>query len=138
MFWMKFSLLVRGFLLIATLCGLLFFIVVKFSIIESRYECVGKIKNEDQDQQWPTTLFIKIQEYRGWVGLWNDRNIGRMFVEEPTQPYELFLITDKFEDQLRIKDMQGNTIGGFSTLSKTLELKWHGGDFTGRATLMSK
>jgi hypothetical protein len=138
MFWMKFSLLVRGFLLIATLCGLLFFIVVKFSIIESKYECVGKIKYEDQDQQWPTTLFIKIQEYRWWVGLWNDRNIGQIIVEEPTQPYEFFLITDKFEDQLRIKDMQGNTIGGFSTLSKTLKLKWYKGDFTGRGTLISK
>lgn len=61
-----------------------------------------------------------------------------MFIEEPTLRWEFHTINKKREDQLRIEDWDGSIIARFSTLSKTLEIKWNGGDFAGKGTLISK
>lgn len=133
---MKFSTLVRAFLLIVALCGLLFYVAANFSIKkESRYRCVGTLKYNDTET--PTTLYIKIQEYRWWVSLWNDTDIGTIYVEGPGSDLDSFYITDKSVWCLHLRDwdeIRGD--GRFFLLSNTLKVKWNGGYFTGIGTLI--
>ena len=48
----------------------LFLFVVNFSAVETRFQCSGEIASQNTRQQ--TTIFMKLDEYRWWVGLWSE------------------------------------------------------------------
>lgn len=99
---------------------LLFLVVVKFSTVEYRFECNGKISANGAAQ--PATVFLKLEKYRWWVGLWSD-SIGSAWVEKPNQTISYFGHVTEAGDQLQLWDSFGSTSnfsGIFSTLSRTL------------------
>jgi hypothetical protein len=49
---------------------LLIAFVANYSSAESGFECSGKLSSKEGSL--PTTLYIKLEEYRWWVGLWSD------------------------------------------------------------------
>lgn len=57
-----------GALLVAAIG--LFLIVVNFSAVETRFQCSGEISSHGNSQQ--DTIYMKLHEYRWWVGLWGD------------------------------------------------------------------
>ena len=129
---MKFLTPNQRWFLVASFCGLLVFILVKFSKIESRYECIGTLHYGDKI---PMTLNINIIENR-WAELFNEK-LGCVYVEEPGKPYDQFEITRKDLHVLILKHRNTTgSFGRFSTLSNTLEIKWNGGVFTGKGTLI--
>jgi hypothetical protein len=112
---------ILGGLLAFTL--LLFLLVANFSVVESRFECNGKITADGAEQ--PATVFVKLEKYRWWVGLWSDSS-GSAWVEIPNQTISYFGHVTEAGDQLQLWDSFGspsNISGIFSTLSRTLGVK---------------
>jgi hypothetical protein len=106
---------------------LLFGFVVKFSAAESRFECAGSFANDKTKRTVPA--FIKLHEYRWWVGLWSDSQ-GALWLEIPNETVEYFGDVTRTGDQLQIRE-KGKLVGGFSTLSKTLALNLSRGFYDG-------
>jgi len=61
---------------------LVFVFVVNFSAAESRFECAGGFTNDKSKRA--VTAFIKLHEYRWWVGLWSDSQ-GALWLEIPNE-----------------------------------------------------
>lgn len=102
---------------------LLFLFVANFSAVESRFECNGKITANGTEQT--ATVFLKLEKYRWWVGLWSDSR-GSAWVEVPNQTISYFGHVTEAGDQLQLWDSFGspsNFSGIFSTLSRTLGVK---------------
>lgn len=102
---------------------LLFFFVANFSEIESRYTCKGKITDKGVEQT--TDLFLKLQKYRWWVGLWSDSQ-GSAWIEIPNKTVAYFGHVTEAGDLLQFWDSFGtpqNFSGNFSTLSNTIGVK---------------
>lgn len=104
---------------------LLFLLVANFSAVESRFECNGKITANGAEQ--PAAVFLKLQKYRWWVGLWSDSS-GSAWVEVPNQTISYFEHVTVAGDQLQFWDSFGTAppskfSGIFSTLSGTLGVK---------------
>ena len=107
------------------LAALLFFFVANFSAVETKYECNGKITIDGAEQS--AAVFLKLQKYRWWVGLWSDSN-GSAWVEVPNQSSHFFGHITAAGDQLQFWDSfgaasPGNFSGTFSTLSGALMVK---------------
>jgi hypothetical protein len=101
-------------------------IVLNFSAAESRFECVGTFSIGKENG----TVYVKLQEYRWWVGLWSKADAA-IWVEFPNVTVEYFGDVIRVGDQLQIRDGLNNTKGTFSTLSKTLALLTYKGVFEG-------
>jgi len=102
---------------------LLFLFVANFSAVESRFECNGKITANGTEQS--ATVFLKLEKYRWWVGLWSDSH-GSAWVEVPNQTISYFGHVTEAGDQLQLWDSFGspsNFSGTFSTLSRTFGVK---------------
>lgn len=102
---------------------LLFVFGANFSVVESRFECNGKITASGGEQ--PAKVFLKLEKYRWWVGLWSDSS-GSAWVEVPNQTIAYFSHVTEAGDQLQLWDSFGspsNLSGIFSTLSRTLGVK---------------
>ena len=95
-------------------------ITITFSAAESRFECNGHITYKNEQQ--PTSLYIKIEEYRWWVGLWGDSD-GSLMLEIPNELLKYYSHIEEVGDQLQIHLDKGNLHGNFSKLSKILALK---------------
>lgn len=108
---------------------LLFAAVATFSAAESRFSCVGAISREAAPK--PITIFIKLNEYRWWVGLWSDSD-GDLHLEIPNESVEYFGHVVEVGDQLQIFDFDRKMQGNFSTLSKALALQTRRGFFDGK------
>lgn len=94
--------------------------VVKFSMVESRYECVGTLSSTDGDK--PLNLYLKLGTYRWWVGLWSNSD-GEAHTEIPNTHIGYFSNLKKVGDQYQIFDFEMNIKGNFSTLSSVLALQ---------------
>lgn len=93
---------------------------MKFSSVESRYECVGKLSSTDGEK--PLTVYLKLGTYRWWVGLWSDSD-GEIHTEIPNTHIDYFSNLKKVGDQYQIFDFRMNIKGNFSTLSNVLSLQ---------------
>lgn len=99
---------------------LLFIFVAKFSTAESRFQCPGEISSTDGSR--PVTVYLKLEEYRWWVGLWSESDAA-MHIEIPNTHIDYFGNVKKVGDQYQIFDSAKNPKGNFSTLSKTLAIQ---------------
>ena len=115
-----------GFLLLV-LVGL-YVIVVKFSAAESRYECSGQF-SADQEAV-PGTLFLKVAEYRWWVGFWSESDAS-LWLEIPNESVDYFSKLREVGDQLQVLGANDSIQGNFSRLSKALSLSTSKGFFVG-------
>ncbi|MDO8207750.1 MAG: hypothetical protein Q7T38_08025 [Gallionella sp.] len=113
----------------------LFLFVVNFSAVETRFQCSGEISPQNNSQQ--ATIFMKLHEYRWWVGLWSDSD-GSVWVEVPNRTVEYFERVIEVGDQLQIYDYQRNLKGYFSSLSKSLSIKTAAWSFDGTCKKVEK
>ena len=107
---------------------LLFLFVVNFSSVASSFECVGKTSTESGSQ--PATLYIKLEEYRWWVGLWSDSDAS-LRLEIPNTFVDYFGHVVRVGDQYQVFDFDKKLKGNFSTLSNALALSTPAGFFDG-------
>jgi hypothetical protein len=99
---------------------LLFLFVANYSAVESRYQCLGEVSSTDGSH--PVTVYLKLEEYRWWVGLWSESDAA-IHVEIPNTSVDYFGNVNKVGDQYQISDSAKNLKGNFSTLSKTLAIQ---------------
>lgn len=98
----------------------LFLFVVNFSAVEGRFECVGTITRAGNAV--PSTVYIKVTEYRWWVHLWSESD-GSLWLEIPGALVRYYATIKRYGDQLHILDGPDSLPhGAFSTLSNTLDL----------------
>lgn len=122
---MKVVKVLGGFVVAALL---LFVFVAKFSAVESRFQCPGEISSKGGSH--PVSVYIKLEEYRWWVGLWSESDAA-LHLEIPNTAFDYFGNVKRVGDQYQIFDSQKNLKGNFSTLSKTLALSTSAGLFDG-------
>lgn len=109
---------------------LLFQFVVNFSGVSSSFECAGEISSGENTE--PKTIYIVLDEYRWWVGLWSDSD-GNLQLEIPNETVEIYLHLVEVGNQIQIYyDSPNEMKGNFSKLSKTLALKGYFGFFDGK------
>jgi hypothetical protein len=101
---------------------LLFVFVANFSAVESRFQCPGKLSSTDGSH--PLTVFLKLEEYRWWVGLWSESDAA-IHIEIPNTYADYFSDVKKVGDQYQIFDSSQTIKGNFSTLSKVLAINLH-------------
>ena len=119
----------------AVIVILLFAFIVNFSSVESRYQCIGKITVKDASIS--KTAYLKIGQYRWWIGLWG-KSDGVLWIEIPNENIEYFGDIVKVGDQLQIYDHQKNLKGYFSTLSNTLSVFLGEKTFDGSCNILEK
>ena len=117
------------------LVALLLAVVINFSETETRYECRGTITREDTARE--ITAYIKLKEYRWWVGLWSDSH-GNLWLEIPNEFVVNFGNIRENGDQLQILDYTGKLEGIYSRLSGTLALNSVGGFIDGKCVRIEK
>ena len=108
--------------------ALLFMVAAKFSAVESRYKCAGSFAEGEQRES--LTVFLKLFEYRWWVGLWSDSD-GAAWVEVPNRWTEYFPSVLEVGDQLQFGESPELPVGAFSTLSGALAVALPVGHFDG-------
>jgi capsular polysaccharide biosynthesis protein len=108
--------------------ALLLIVVANFSVLVSRYQCSGTITKEPY--QSTETIFVKLEKYRWWVGLWSD-SYGNMHVEIPHQSIEYYSSIVEAGDILQVFSVANKLEGQFSALSRSLTLKTSRGLFEG-------
>lgn len=98
----------------------LFLIVVNFSAVETRFQCSGELSSHGNSQK--AILYMKLNEYRWWVGLWSD-SVGDVTLEVQNRPLvDRFGNIEKNGDLFQIYDYEKRPQGYFSILSKTLAI----------------
>jgi len=107
----------------------LFLFVANFSSISSNYECLGEMSTGENKSS--KTIYIVLEEYRWWVGLWSDSD-GNLKLEIPNEHLDYYSQVVEVGNQLQIYDPPNEMKGHFSTLSKTLALKTPYGFFDGK------
>lgn len=120
-----------GSILFAT--AVLLVAVMTLSQVETRFQCSGEMSSGTSPH--PIKIFLRLTEYRWWVGLWNDSD-GFLRVEIPNKAFDSFEIAET-GDFLRIsetRDSKSQFKGTFSTLSSTLTLETSAGLFDGTCT----
>ena len=115
---MKTTLKVLGAAGIALL--LLYAFIIKFSAVESRFQCPGEISSTEGSR--PVTVYVKLEEYRWWVGLWSESDAA-LHTEIPNTHIDYFGNLKKVGDAYQIFDSAKRLQGNFSTLSKSLALQ---------------
>jgi hypothetical protein len=118
----------RFFAILSVVVVALYFFVANFSVVESRYKSKGELKTGTQSLQ--KTIYLKLEIYRPWVGLWSEWDAD-LILEAPGEWVEQFFYIKKVGDHFQIFDAQKLLIGDFSTLSKALSLKTKAGFFDG-------
>lgn len=114
----------------------LILVVLNYSSVETRYKCSGEVTSNAVSR--PQTLFLKIELYRWWVGLWGDSD-GAVWSEIPQEitGYEYFPHVSEIGNQLQIRQSKnGNLLGHFSALSQALTLETVPGLFEGMCEKM--
>jgi hypothetical protein len=99
---------------------LLLVFVAKFSTVESRFQCPGEISSTDGVRR--VSIYLKLEEYRWWVGLWSESDAA-VHIEIPNTYIDYFGNVKKVGDQYQIFDSAKSLKGNFSTLSKTLAIQ---------------
>lgn len=99
---------------------LIFVLVANFSTVETRFQCPGEISSTDSSR--PVTVYLKLEEYRWWVGLWSEADAA-IHIEIPNSYLDYFGNVKKVGDQYQIFDSAKSPKGNFSTLSKALAIQ---------------
>ena len=107
---------------------LLLSIVVGYSSVESRFECSGEMTFDSISK--PSTIHIKLNEYRWWVNLWSESD-GDFYLEIPNVLVKFYDRVIDLDPQIQILGHQKEIKGNFSKLSKTLILDTSVGFFDG-------
>lgn len=110
--------------LVLVLAGGLF-LVIKYGIKETRYECDGTLSNNNASLN--TKLFLKTDMYRPFI-VWADSD-GMVWAEIPEVGTNLYEAT-YMPPGIRLYDKIVGS-GSLSDLSKALELGFAGGTFKG-------
>lgn len=107
-------------LLIIGCVGVLY-IVINFSAVESSFKCIGQLSYDRKSQ--PVTVYLKLSEYRPWVGLWGDSDAS-VNLEIPNEWFASYNYIEKVGDYLQIYETypQKTLKGNFSHLSKSLAI----------------
>jgi len=106
--------------------------VVKFSAVETRFECKGNITANNIPQE--STIYIILNEYRWWVGLWS-KSDGDLKFEIPNITVGYYTPLYEVGEQLQIYDGE-KIAGNFSKLSHALALKVSRGFFDGTCKVL--
>ena len=104
----------------------IFLIVLLFSEKTTKYECIGKFQNTNNE----TSIFLKHSEYRWWVGLWSESK-GMMWFEVPNKTVDVSTELRMGGDLIRILGFNNEIKGMFSPLSKSISVKISGNFFDG-------
>ncbi len=107
-----------GSLLLAVV-GLYLFVVF-FSSVETKYESTGTLTEFESSSN--ETIYIKLNEYRFWVGFWSDSD-GDLNLEIPNKTVEYYSHLDETGDLIQIYDWDMKLVGTFSKLSKEIQIK---------------
>ncbi len=99
----------------------IFLFLVKFSAVETIYACKGTIAEADEKKKGE--VYMRLKEYRFWVGLWN-KSDGDLWVEVPSSTVGYFAHLRKTGDLFTISESPEKPFAGdFSSLSRTLSLR---------------
>jgi len=99
---------------------LLLVFAAKFATVESRFQCPGEISSTDGLRS--VTVYLKLEEYRWWVGLWSESD-ATVHIEIPNTYLDVFTNVKKVGDYYQIFHSPKDLKGMFSTLSKTLSIQ---------------
>lgn len=111
----------------------LFVLLANFSAAESRFECSRSVSGSDGSL--PTMVYLRLEQYRWWVGLWSDSDAA-LWVEIPSEAVEYFSDVREVGDQLQVFDSGGAIKGNFSTLSHVLAIQTSLGFFDGKCRVI--
>lgn len=93
------------------------FLLINFSSVETKFKCDGKIS--DNGSEYNSIIFLKLEKYRWWVGLWSDSK-GSAWIEIPNKTVEYFGYISGSGDVIQMGASPGEFGGVFSNLSKTI------------------
>lgn len=121
-----------GFALVAVV--LILIGIGNFSEVSTRYACSGMLGSDAQQRR--VEAFLKINEYRWWVGLWSDSD-GDLTLEIPGELVEhvrlrKFDVLDRFQLLTFARELGGE----FSILSGRLYVETLAGTFRGECSKM--
>jgi len=135
--------LVRLLLLFIAGVVLFFVVVANYSEEVTQYSCLGTYKTKNETEE-PGEVFIKVNKYRWWVGIWNDKSDGTIFVEYrkgidpntkiPLSYIDHLLDTSHAEGVIHIRDSKMTPAGAFYLLSGSVTLKSTYGWFDGKCS----
>ena len=99
---------------------LLFIFIVNFSSVESNFECVGEISSDSTSI--PKTIYLKLDEYRPWVTLWNNSDSdGSLYLEiDLISMYYSYVKETDSRFQISDEYSKNPAKGSLSKLSKTI------------------
>ncbi|MFZ2490258.1 MAG: hypothetical protein WA208_02120 [Thermoanaerobaculia bacterium] len=97
-----------------------YIILVKYSTVESRFKCEGQLTSTDGAT--PVFVYMRLEEYRWWVGLWGDSD-GAIHIEIPNTYVGYFGDVTSVGDQYQIRGSSKELVGNFSALSNTLAIR---------------
>jgi len=95
---------------------------------ESRFRCEGRFDSGPFSQ--PMTVFLKIAEYRWWIGLWSDSN-GSVWVEVPTEWVDYAPRVADLGELIQFYGLRNEAKGQYSKLSQLLSYERPNGVFEG-------
>ena len=124
----------RHFAVLITGLVAILVVVVNFSETKTVLSCNGEFVNGEQTHIG--NLYVSLNEYRWWVGLWGKGSDGNMHVEMPEGHLLYF---DSVEElgpvwQVYKSDSERELMGSYSKLSKSLKLATPAGFFEGTCT----
>ena len=97
---------------------IIFLVVIFFSEKTTKYECIGKFQNTNNE----TKVYLKHSEYRWWVSLWSD-SIGMMWIEVPNKTVDVSTELRDGGNLIRLLGFNNELKGIFSPLSKSISMK---------------
>ncbi|MBP6891900.1 hypothetical protein KBB92_03150 [Candidatus Shapirobacteria bacterium] len=111
--------------------AIILLVLIKFSAVETNFKCSGEI-TKNNISQGQSIVYIKLTEYRPWVGLWSNSD-GSIDLEIPNGWFDYFEQIEKNGDHYLIyKAYPEKTFQGiFSLLSKTIAINTPQGVFEG-------
>lgn len=103
--------------------------VANFSATEARLACSGTMTSGGERKE--SRIFLRVAEYRWWVGLWSDSD-GSIWFEIPNETVGYFPNIKEVGDELQMREGAAKSIrGNLSKLSMALMLSTHRGMFEG-------
>jgi hypothetical protein len=120
--------LIKYLVIFAAVSILLLVVIINFSVVETRFQCSGKIISKANST--PSTIYMKLGIYRWWVYLWGVDSSGELDVEMPNEDVDHFKIKMAGE-QIEIWDYEHHLKGQYSMLSNAISLSTDMGFFEG-------
>lgn len=114
---------ITSFLLLLFTAGM--YIVINHSVVETNHRCTMRSGE-------PATVFVKLQEYRRWVGIWSESE-GRLWIEEDGGVLHYFsqLEIGAALIFIRRSESEPSRSGKWSKVSNRLSVELAGRQFAG-------